>query len=546
MKKHKRLLALLLAAAMISSLTVGCGQKSEDTQGTQEQDTDAPDDADTSEPADAAGDAEWDTGKDDTVTISVINNFYTAGEKKLAEEYMKLHPETKVVVDVVSDNDAYKAKMMTSLDGDRKNAPDIVHGNFVGMALTNNNMGIAVEKGYLYDMTEMLEEENPYNNGKVKDAFTEEDMQLVLSEAGGKYMPWLPFDKIGFAVFYNKDLLDEAKVEVPETWEDLQDACEKLQKAGYDVPISAGPESFRLCNTIADAYYRGTTSDILVQPEDALWDESTMSDNEGFEFDESNTLCDQFTVFNVERQMKYATENGISTDANKKIFGEFYNVAKYFPDNWIAADSTQAIADFEGQISPMLYQASFNAGMIMNDINALPDDMSFNWGTCQIGEFKDAPEGFGSALRGYWDFGNIMSIIDTDDADHLARVKDFYKFWYSVDGAKMCFEETLNNGNFVQGPCVIKGVTLDEELEALLSGFVSAPSKEWAWATGLQWSTSADTPKYYDYMNQFTSGKITVDEYLENMETVYQNYNKESIDRAGFDLDPTTADQAKE
>ena len=47
-------------------------------------------------------------------------------------------------------------------------------------------------------------------------------------------------------------------------------------------------------------------------------------------------------------------------------------------------------------------------------------------------------------------------------------------------------------------------------------------------------------------MNQFTSGKITVDEYLENMETVYQNYNNESIDRAGFDLDPTTADQAKE
>ena len=26
---------------------------------------------------------------------------------------------------------------------------------------------------------------------------------------------------------------------------------------------------------------------------------------------------------------------------------------------------------------------------------------------------------------------------------------------------------------------------------------------------------------------------------------VYQNYNNESIDRAGFDLDPTTEDQAK-
>ena len=107
-------------------------------------------------------DAKWDTSKEDTITVSVINNFYTAGEKKLAEEYMKMHPETKVVIDVVSDNDTYKTKMMTSMEGDRSNAPDIVHGNFIGMALTNNSMDLAVDKGYLYDMTEMLDEENPY------------------------------------------------------------------------------------------------------------------------------------------------------------------------------------------------------------------------------------------------------------------------------------------------------------------------------------------------------------------------------------------------
>ncbi len=542
MKKSKKLISLLLVTVMTASLAVGCGQgtkKSDEKNTTDGKGT-------TSEEKGSTADADWDTSKNDTITLSVINNFYTAGEKKLAEEYMKLHPETKVVVDVVSDNDAYKAKMMTSLDGDRKNAPDIVHGNFVGMALTNNSMDLTVEKGYIYDMTEMLDEENPYNGGKVRDAFLEEDLQLVLSEAGGRYTPWLPFDKIGFALFYNKDLLDKAGIEPPKTWEDLQVACEKLKKAGYDVPISAGPESFRLANTIADAVYRSTTSDILTQPGDALWDENKMAANKDFKFDESNTLCDQFTVFNVEREMKYATENGISTDTNKKIFNEFYKVAKYFPDNWIAADSTQAIADFEGQVCPMLYQASFNAGMIMNDIKDLPEDMRFNWGTSQISQFKNAPEGFGQSLRGYWDFGNVMSIINSDDKDHLARVKDFYKYWYSAKGAKTCYEETLNNGNFVQGPSIIKGVTLSEELEGLLAGFKSAPSKEWAWATGMQWSTSADTPKYYDYMNQFTSGKISVDKYLKNMETIYQNYNKESIDRAGFDLDPTTADQAKE
>ena len=534
MKKRNKIISLLLVITTITLLLAGCNQKtSKDGQN------------DSTGTSANKSDAAWDTSKKDTITLSVINNFYTAGEKKLAEEYTKLHPETKVVVDVISDNNAYKAKMMTSLDGDRKNAPDIVHGNFVANALTNNSMDLAVDKGYIYDMTKMLDEENPYNGGKVRDAFEVEDLQLVLSKSGGRFIPYLPFDKIGFAVYYNKDILDKCGVQAPKTWEELQAACEKLKSAGYNTPISAGPESFRLCNTIADALYRSKMSDILTQPGDALWDEKKMSSNVDFKYDENNPLCDQFNIFNVERQMKYATENGIITEYNKKINEEFYKVAKYFPDNWIAADSTQAIADFEGQISPMLYQASFNAGMIMNDIKSLPDDKKFNWATVQVGEFENPPEGFGKKLRGFWMFGNVMSIINTDDQDHLARVKDFYMYWYSADNAKTCYEETLNNGNFVQGPCVIKGVELNKDLESLLGGFESAPSKEWGWATGMEWSTSADTPKYYHYMNEFTSGKISADEYLKDMDPIYQNYNKESVERAGYDLDPTTADQAK-
>ena len=168
----RRILAVVLSGTMLLSMMAGTGVNAEETA------TEAP----------AAAEATWDTTKEDTITLSVINNFYTAGEKKLAEEYMALHPETKVVVDVVSDNEAYKTKMITSLSEDRSNAPDIVHGNFVGMALTGNSMDLAVDKGYLYDMTEMLDEENPYNGGKVRDAFEEEDLTMVLSNSGGKYM----------------------------------------------------------------------------------------------------------------------------------------------------------------------------------------------------------------------------------------------------------------------------------------------------------------------------------------------------------------------
>ena len=242
--KKKRFLAMLLSAVLVAGALTGCGgdtggQTSAD--GNKEESSASASEAENSEEdADPSGaeapdvseatDAEWDTSKEDTITLCVINNFYTAGEKKLAEEYMKLHPETKVVVDVIADNDSYMTKMMTSMEGDRKNAPDIVHGNFLAAA-TTGNMEVAVSKGFVYDMTDMLDEENPYNNGKVRDAFEEKDLQEAFDGSGGVCLGFLPFDRIGFALYYNKTILDGLSLEAPTTWEQLVDVCGKLKEA---------------------------------------------------------------------------------------------------------------------------------------------------------------------------------------------------------------------------------------------------------------------------------------------------------------------------
>lgn len=553
MKRRNRAISLLLATAMTLSMVLsGCGNSASDggqnAGGAKSAQPDTAASAEAPAPADGT-EAAWDTGKEDTIILSVINNFYTAGEKKLAEEYMKLHPETKVVVDVISDNDAYLTKMVTSLSDDKKeNAPDIVHGNFVGMALTNNSMDLAVDKGYLYDMTEMLDEENPYNgNAKVADVFETDDLTRVLSNSGGKYRPYLPFDKIGFAFFYNKNIFEEHNIQVPETYEEVVEVCQKLKDAGYDVPLSAGYESFRLGNTLADAIYRAKEEEFLIQPEDALWDETTMASNKDFKFDEAQSNCDQFCVLSPERMLKYGIENGVDTPENKAMWTEFQKLGQYFPKNWIAAESTQCIADFESQISPMLYQASFNAGLILSDINQLSGDMAFDWATFQINSFANPPEGFQKDLRSYWDFGNIMSIIYKEDSDHMARVKDFYKFWYSPQGAQLCYEETLTNGNYVQGPCVIKGVTLSEELEGILAGFEPvAPSKEWNSITGLERSNQADIPKFNDAVIRYTNKEIDVDGLLKELNPIYSNYNQDAKTAGGYDLDPATDDTPKE
>ena len=193
----------------------------------------------------------------------------------------------------------------------------------------------------------------------------------------------------------------------------------------------------------------------------------------------------------------------------------------------------------------MLIQGSYNAGKIVADINMLPDDQKFEWSTFQFPSFETAPEGFSNQLRGLYVPGNTISIVPKDDQDHMERVKDFYKYMYSPDGAKMIFEETLSSGNLIQGPCVIKGVTLDKDLQEKLDGFVvEAAAKDWDLLDGFKRVTTGSMPQFYDLVNRFTEGEITTSEMLDELQPLYEEYNNEAIQAGGYDLDPTTKDTA--
>ena len=535
MKNTKKIIAMCLTGSMLlaSGLT-GCGK---DNSGAETNAQKEPVNSSTEEVA-------WDTSKEDEIVLTVINNYYTAGQKKAAEEYMKLHPETKVVVDVVSDNDSYMTKMKTVFSGDQEDASDIVHGNFLVNALTGSSWNLAFEKGYIMDLTEMLDEENPYNDGKlVRDAFEESDIAIALNKTGGAKIGILPFDKIGVSFFYNKDIFEKEGVEIPETFEELEELCKVFREKGYEYPISAGLESSWFLNAIADSGYRTIEDTFLVHPEDALWDENSMKENENFKFDESNLACDKNLVNSDERILAYKKENGVNTDINKLVYSTFGRIAKYFPENWVQADTNQIITDFEMGNSPMLLQGSFNAGKVLADINLLPEDDQFEWATFQFPSFENAPEGLQNTLRGLYVLGNEISIIQKDDQDHMERVKDFYKYMYSPAGAQMIYEETLKNGNYIQGPSVISGVKLDEELQEKLDGFVpEGTSRDWDNLTGFTRVTAANMPKFYDLINQFSQEKITVDEMLSQLQPLYNEYNEEAILASGYDLDPATED----
>ncbi len=527
--KKRNILALALALVMIVSLFAGCAPADDST-------TTLPPAPTRDEGAQVA----WDREKQDEIIVSVIAGYYTAGERKLAEEYMKLYPETKITIDVVASNDDYNIKMQAVV-GDKNGAglPDIVHSNFLGgMA---GSSGAAIENGLLKDMTTILDLDHPYQDGKVRDMYDPIVLQEAINGSGGRGMQALPFDKCGISFFYNKDAFAAQGLKAPETWEELLDICAKFEAAGVDHPITVSSEASWVLTSLADAGFRANGYEYMVHPEDAAWNEETMGANKDFKWDPSNLACDTFTVESTERQF-IAKKNGIIfSEASKSAWTEFAKLAKYFPDNYLGAGA-DSVTEFETQVSPILLSGSWNVGLILDDLNKMPENARFDWATFNIPGFENAPAGLDKEMRGLYTLGNVMGIVPKGDEDHQARVLDFYLYWYSQAGAQLCYEETLSNGNYVQGPAMIKGVKLSDALNEKLAGFiVEGPVKQYAMGLiGMSQTTEADRGQHNQLILDFVDGKIELDAFLNGLNEVMQRHTDEMVKAGNYDLDPAT------
>ncbi len=504
----------------------------------------APSGGGTSEPSPTEATAAWDTSKKDKVVLSVINNYYTAGWKKMAADYTALHPETEVVVDVVADNDTYTQKMTTWLTADDlSQSADIVHINFAAGPV--GGYSVMYQKKIAYDFRKMLDETNPYNDGKkVRDCFNADDLALV-TMADGQYA--LPFDWVGIAIMYNKTLLDKNSIALPTTYEELDAACAKLRAGGIASPIAAASEASWYLSSFADSALRTNEYEFLVHPEDAIWDENTMAANRDFTFNENDWTCDRYTVMSGERIAKYKAEKKFTDPTTVAVWEQFANIAKYFQENYIAASSMEIQSAFELGKAAFFLSGSWNVGVLNSDITEMGAD-GFEWGTMAFPSFANPPQGFQAGMRTLYVVGNTMGIIlSQGEGDHLERVKDFYKFCYNPTGSQDIFETTLNAGNYVQGPPSIIGVKLSEELNQKLEGFVQkgAIKDTFGGIVGQDAVLASDKGQYTEYVNQLLAGTITAQEFCDKASPLFLASNADTIEKNGYDLDPATADTAK-
>ena len=201
----KKLLAMLLCAAMVVSL-MACGGAKTDTPAPE-----AP--ADSEAPAEDAAEAP----AGDKVEISVVAAQYGQNTaewwKTFEADFEKDNPGIDLKVEVTSWNDIY-TKVNTLISN--SNAPDIL------------NIDVFADyqaDGLLLPAKDYVSEET---YAKMYEAF------LAQSEIDGTVWA-VPDLASARAMYYNKDILDGAGAKVPTTWAGLKETCKKIKEKYPDV-----------------------------------------------------------------------------------------------------------------------------------------------------------------------------------------------------------------------------------------------------------------------------------------------------------------------
>ena len=286
----KKLIALLLALAMVLSM-VACGGTTTETEPAADDKTPAADDA-----ADAGNDDA--AAGDDEIVITFMSNLpdRTTGEglleQTILDAYMAEHPNVKIEVEAYPDAD-YKTKYSGYL-ATPGTMPDITM-NWVTPARMNDVMAA----GIYAEIDPAAIADYNFANGSLETCTWEGKIYGLARNT----------DTMLF--YYNMSIFEELNLEVPETWEDLMAMAPVIEAAGYTVCATNGADAWGqthlwsailaeligadYATTVLDAYANNDFSaecwtesiDLLLELKDTLYPE-------GFEVTDYGTSKNMF------------------------------------------------------------------------------------------------------------------------------------------------------------------------------------------------------------------------------------------------------------
>lgn len=478
-----------------------------------------------------------------TIVFSTITNYYTAGLQLAAEDYQKLHPETTVKIDIVSDNTTYQTSFQAKMAAGGDDAPDIVHANLLGDTPANN-----VKKGYILKLNDFVKAPNAYNNGTtLYDGINGDYWPYAYTADGDIFM--LPFDLVGTGFYYNKDLFAKAGIaETPATWEDLFADLQKLKDQKI-IPLAMSQATGSdyegwMVGAFEDWANRSLIPDILVQPGDARNTPEVEAINGKVKYDPNDPFFDIGAVVDAERTMALWKSGKYDPvgPAEQKIWSTLKQLSTYLQPGYATMKDADAYQLFISGKAAAYWNGSWQVGQILKDQQAL-GDKGFEWGTFKFPGFKEADPNFPGDPRGILVPGHQLSVTAKKDADTVARAQDFLQFLYSPEEAQKVFTTTIEAGQFVQGPSLVKGVTLPDVVNSYLDGFKVAGNMNGSIGQIANGNPAAEpnaTAEGKSLELQYYNDKITLEQFLQKKAEYTKKTNEKYIADNKFDLDPKT------
>lgn len=246
MKRGKKSLALFMAGAMTISLAAGISGCNNSGKESAETTTAG---GGTEENSISAGNDELDFSN---FTIKAISCRDTKGGntltiEKLMNQFAEEHPGFKYECEYITDRASYLQKLKILAASDE--LPDWFDENPTPFART------LVDAGKVADMDALLKELNLYDRfypvAITDSSFSDGKLYSIPWEGNAEYF------------WYNKDMFEEAGVEIPETYDEFFEVCEKLKEKGV-TPIAIGnKDQWPILRYAAQMPFRRTGNDFI-------------------------------------------------------------------------------------------------------------------------------------------------------------------------------------------------------------------------------------------------------------------------------------------
>ncbi|MBQ2712713.1 MAG: carbohydrate ABC transporter substrate-binding protein [Clostridia bacterium] len=174
-----------------------------------------------------------------TLSFWGTNLPYQFALEGIAAQYNEMQDEYEVVIDK-QDAGNYRIWMGGRLAGG--NASDL-------LATTNVYANTDASNGYLYDLSEALNQPNPYSDSGLswKDDFSGTYLTQVAYANDTSKFYCVPTNTVSVRFMINTDILEQNGIEIPTadwTFSDYRRICEKLENSGYETAMEIANAKF--------------------------------------------------------------------------------------------------------------------------------------------------------------------------------------------------------------------------------------------------------------------------------------------------------------